>query len=194
MTTVPTSDSLSNLLVQGLQSSDDKLINDVVNKKETVIESTINNLPNVYVEPLFNFLQKALYEQGENVNYVICLRKLFQCKISQILNIPNIRNNLKMLSDTLDLRCDLLNKCYKLKGRLDLMFLMLNKEDESIREENIVIYEESSSEDDIEEEDEDEDGENIIEMMNSDDENLNEDDEKIENDHLIENGLNEEEQ
>lgn len=87
MTTVPTSDSLSNLLVQGLQSSDDKLINDVVNKKETVIESTINNLPNVYVEPLFNFLQKALYEQGENVNYVICLRKLFQCKISQILNV-----------------------------------------------------------------------------------------------------------
>lgn len=84
---VPTTDSLSNLLVQGLQSSDEKLINDVVNKKESVIESTIQNLPNAYVEPLFNFLQKALYEQGENVNYVVCLRKLFQSKISQILNV-----------------------------------------------------------------------------------------------------------
>ena len=84
---VPTSDSLSNLLVQGLQSSDEKLINDVVNKKESVIESTIDNLPNAYVEPLFNFLQKALYEQGENVNYVVCLRKLFQSKISQVLNV-----------------------------------------------------------------------------------------------------------
>lgn len=84
---VPTTDSLSNLLVQGLQSMDDKLINDVVNKKESVIESTINNLPNAYVEPLFNFLQKALYEHGENVNYVVCLRKLFQAKISQVLNV-----------------------------------------------------------------------------------------------------------
>ena len=88
-----------------------------------------------------------------------------------LTQIPNIRNNLKMLSDTLDLRCDLLDKCYKLKGRLDLMFLMLNKEIKPIREENIVIYEESSSE---EEANELEDGEDLIGLMNSDDEAVDE--------------------
>lgn len=103
---VPTTDSLSNLLVQGLQSSDDKLINDVVNKKESVIESTINNLPNAYVEPLFTFLQKALYEQGENVNYVVCLRKLFQSKISQVLNVSNLRTSTRSLT-TILIECTL---------------------------------------------------------------------------------------
>ena len=86
MASVPTTDSLSNLLVQGLQSNDDKLINDVVNKK-SVIESTINNLPNAYVKPLFNFLQKALCEHGENENYVVCLEILIQTKISQVLDV-----------------------------------------------------------------------------------------------------------
>jgi len=171
----PTTDSISNLLVQGLQSSDDALVNDVLNRKESVVESTINNLPNVYVEQLFNFLQRALYEQGENVHYVIGLRKLFQFKISHILNIPNIRNNLKMLSDTLDLRCDLLDRCYKLKGRLDLMFLMLNKDDRPLNEENIVIYEESSSEGEQPSDNEDD----LIGLMQSDDDEndnkLNED-------------------
>lgn len=90
MTNVPTTESLSNLLVQGLQSSDQLLISNVLNKKEGIVESTIRNLPNAYVEPLFNYLQKALYEQGENLNCVVCLRKLFQYKISQILNVSFI--------------------------------------------------------------------------------------------------------
>ena len=81
------SDSISNLLMQGLQSSNDKLINDVVNKEECVSESAISGLPDAYVEPLFNFLQKALYEQGENVNYVVCMRKLCESKISQVLKV-----------------------------------------------------------------------------------------------------------
>ena len=87
MTSASGSDSFLNLLVQGLQSNDDKLINDVVNKKKSVIESTINNLPNAYVKPLFNFLQKALCEHGENVNYVVCLEILIQTKISQVLDV-----------------------------------------------------------------------------------------------------------
>lgn len=104
--------------------------------------------------------------------------------------IPNIRNNLKMLSDTLDLRCDLLDKCYKLKGRLDLMFLMLNKdESRPIREENIVIYEESSSE----AEGEQENGEDLIGLMNSDDDAAADDDALMNDESDQENGLEDEE-
>ena len=93
-----------------------------------------------------------------------------------------------MLSDTLDLRCDLLDRCYKLKGRLDLMFLMLNKDERAIKEENIVIYEESSSE---AEQHSDDDEEDLIGMMQSDDEQFDDlnDDLLDEEDQFEENGL-----
>lgn len=59
------------------------------------------------------------------------------------LQIPNIRDNLKILSDTLDVRCDQLGKQ---KSQLDLVFSMLNKKKKLIHEEDIVINEESSGE------------------------------------------------
>lgn len=81
---MPTTDSQSNLL--DLQN--DKLISDAANKKnESVIESTINNLPNV--EPLSSLLRKAIHEPSEpseKVNYAGCLSEL-QSMESQVLNV-----------------------------------------------------------------------------------------------------------
>lgn len=86
--TLPRTDCLTNLLVQALQAGDDvKLVQLFNHNQENVMENTLRNLSSDYVQPLFQALNKFLLKNSTNPFYISWMRKLFQCKVSTIVNV-----------------------------------------------------------------------------------------------------------
>jgi hypothetical protein len=96
---IPRTDCLSNLLVQILQSGDETKFGQLLNhNQETVMENTMRNLPNEYIQPLFQALNKLLLRNSTNPFYICWMKKLFQCKVSAIVNVSKLNLRYHSLS------------------------------------------------------------------------------------------------
>ncbi|KAF7495879.1 WD repeat-containing protein 43 [Sarcoptes scabiei] len=146
-------DSLVNILIQGLQSNDVKMLSTVLQNEnsDSVISNTVKRLPIEFVPILLNQLQNELCRNGENYsNYLKWITLLLRHKISYLMTIPNISEKFSPLNQLLNARTTVLDKCYQLKGRLDLILTQTKIES---KKEKIsfmkpkITYESDSSDD-----------------------------------------------
>ncbi|KAI1284908.1 WD repeat-containing protein 43 [Halotydeus destructor] len=164
----PKTDSLIHLLVQGLQSGDQKMLDTVLCKRDdTMISNTIGKLPLDLIAPLLHELQRLLHYKGDNnIIAMKWLEILLHTKLSFILTLPDLEGSLASLLQLLNSRTDVFDRLLRLKGRLGLMLSQVKVEpDVRLNAEALLRYqEESSSSED--EGDDDDDADSFDEDMN----------------------------
>ncbi|XP_054153024.1 WD repeat-containing protein 43-like [Oppia nitens] len=188
----PSSDSLTHVLVQGLQSRDKKMLDTVFNNTdELVIKNTIKKLPIDCISLFLYELQSCLFSKSEQtVTYLKWLEQLLQLRLTFLMSLPNVEKEFGPLLQLLEARTQILERIYRLKGRLNLMMSQIHTQTLSsidtrrlTRKLAPIDYESSSSssddDDDNEEDVLDDDFKDILE--DSDDDDDNEDDVNIDN-------------
>ncbi|RWS02222.1 WD repeat-containing protein 43-like protein [Dinothrombium tinctorium] len=162
----PRADNFVHLLMQGLQSKDRRMLSTVLQRGDiNLIKNTIKRLPMEYLSSLLEELQRHLYYKGDiNFVYLKWLEALLQTKLSLILTLPNIHQQLVPILELLNIRCDIFDRMYKLRGRLNLMLSQIGEETDNndVSKEPLLKYEESSSD---EEEEENMDSDNEIQDL-----------------------------
>nr|XP_046914381.1 probable serine/threonine-protein kinase cdc7 [Dermatophagoides farinae] len=148
-------ESLVNVLVQGLQSNDGKMLSTVLQTDHTdiIIMNTVKKLPIQHVPKLLNQLQKGLIsgqqsqrESGSNSGvgqqysiYLKWITFLLRNRFSYLMTMPNSAEKFLPLKQLIQAKTASLEKCYQLKGRLDLI-LSQAKLDDTQGYEKIIIY------------------------------------------------------
>ncbi|RWS27075.1 WD repeat-containing protein 43-like protein [Leptotrombidium deliense] len=193
MSETPRADNFVHLLMQGLQSKDRRMLDTVLSRGDVnIITNTVKKLPIEYLSSLLSELQHRLYYKGDaNLVYLSWLETLLQTKLSIILTLPNIDSQLMPLLELLNIRCDIFDRVYKLKGRLNLMLSQITTEthEDTTKKEALLKYQDSSTEDESDKEDGEDEDDNQIEglmELNENDSDTDEDTEKDDEDEAME--------
>ena len=84
----PNTDSLVNVLMQGLKSNDIKMLETVLNSNETVIQNTLKKLPVSYIPLLVTELQRGLFKQSDQqAIYLKWISLMMKVKISYFMSV-----------------------------------------------------------------------------------------------------------
>jgi hypothetical protein len=196
----PTTDSSVHLLVQGLQSGDRRMLDTVFTRAdESVMKNTIDKLPLDLIPSLLNVLRKYLYYKGDNnIIYMRWLEKLIHSKLSFILTLPDLHNDLTPICELLNVRTDSFDRALRLKGRLNLMLSLATTSEatQSVPAKDALLkyQEESTSEDEDQEGDDDEEIMGYLDQnqMDVDEQNDDEDTDLDDNQGLV-NGVDDNE-
>lgn len=116
----PTSNSLCNILIQGLQSKDSKLVSTVLDcQEDDLIKGVLEILPANHVRQFVMELKSRLTD----VNSLRWLQELLVVKFSVLSSMPNVATVLSQIMEQLDDKCslDYYQKLLMLKGKMDLM-------------------------------------------------------------------------
>ncbi|KAL4237474.1 WD repeat-containing protein 43 [Mactra antiquata] len=154
----PKTDKLVTLLVQGLQSQDEKLLDQVFRNVELkVVQNTIRNLPIHLIIPLVQEVTKRMYGDAEaSKSKIVWIQTLLAVHTSYLTTFPEIIEAFSMLYQIMDSRVTMLGKLSRLKGKLDIIISQISaqtkeEEDHGTEQQALLQFEESSDEDDLEE-------------------------------------------
>ncbi|KAK5857073.1 hypothetical protein PBY51_010340 [Eleginops maclovinus] len=148
-------DNFAVLLVQGLESSDDSILNKVFQtRKEMVIKKTVARLPLPAVLPLVEELTKRL--QGHPFTAVLMVRWLkavLMHHTSYLASLPDLVTQLGVLYHMIESRVKMFHKLTKLHGKLYLLMTQVATSDSSNTVIDVdhtakLVYEEESSDED----------------------------------------------
>jgi len=183
----PSSDSLTQVLVQGLQSRDQQMLETVFkNTDEKVMRNTLKKLPVDCIQLFLSELQNCLlFKSEDSLVYIKWLEQLLSLRLPFIMTLPNIEEELSPLIELINSRTRILDRIYRLKGRLNLMFSQirtLNTTAAITRERAQIDYESSTSSDESEEDFIDDQMKDLIDD-NSDSDMISEDGKEEEEDH-----------
>jgi len=121
-------DSLVTLLTQGLQSSDNTLLDQVLShRNERVIEKTIRALPISALLPLIDCLNKCLYQSADKGLIASkWLRAVLSTHTSYLMTCPDISERLGPMYELIEARTRLYPKLARLHGKLSLIASQIN--------------------------------------------------------------------
>lgn len=173
-------DSLVNVLIQGLSSKDVTMLKTVIEcKDEQIILNTIKKLPVNFVPMLVAELQRGLFRNDDHqTTYLKWINLVLKTKIKYLMTVSDISKEFLSLNQLLMARTAILDRCYQLKGRLDIMMSQMKPQKYTrllTKIEPQLKYESDSSESDIEI-DEDEEADDVSSVDHKDLMNDNTDD------------------
>ncbi|POI29980.1 hypothetical protein CIB84_006270, partial [Bambusicola thoracicus] len=183
---LPQTDSFAVLLVQGLESNDEDILNKVLStRKETLIKNTVARMPIHAVIPLLHevgeipfHLTKRLQGNPYSASQMVrWLKFVFTLHASYLSTLPDLIPQLGMLYQLMESRVKTLQKLSRLHGRLFLLVTQVAASETvqdvtEINQTAKLVYEDESSEE------EGSDDEMIADKDS--DENWDEDEEKEE--------------
>uniref|UniRef100_A0A023FHN4 Putative wd-repeat protein n=1 Tax=Amblyomma cajennense TaxID=34607 RepID=A0A023FHN4_AMBCJ len=167
----PRVDNLSQLLLQGLQSNDAKLLNSVLQRTdETLLRNTVQRLPVSSILSLLKELHKRMHSRGSGVYpYMKWTKALISAHTCYLMTCQEASTLLLPLLELLEARTEVFEKVCKLRGRVDLIMTQVaarHRETELPSEPLCVIQDESSDDEDMDVDQESSEGEekNIWEL------------------------------
>ncbi|KAH6926359.1 hypothetical protein HPB50_017539 [Hyalomma asiaticum] len=181
----PRADNLSQLLLQGLQSEDPRLLNSVLQRTdETLLRNTVRRLPLSSVLSLLKELQQRMHSRGAGVYpYMKWTKTVISTHTSYLMTCKEANTLLSPLMELLEARTEMFEKVCRLRGKLDLIMAQVatRHEDMELPTEPLCVVNDDSSDDDIDQdgegsEDEKEEG-NIWELSDGDERSESEADE-----------------
>ncbi|XP_046863644.1 WD repeat-containing protein 43-like [Xenia sp. Carnegie-2017] len=116
--------SLTQMLVQALNSQDKKLLEDVLNgsTKPKVIQSTLRRLPVNYVIPFLTELVQRIQSSPSRSSYLVpWIKNIMSIHMAYLMTVPNLVDSLGGLYQLFESRVGIHSRLCKLQGRLDLM-------------------------------------------------------------------------
>lgn len=163
----PRADNLSQLLLQGLQSDDPKLLNSVLHRTdETLVKNTVRRLPLSSILSLLKELHKRMHSRGSGVfPYMKWAKCLIATHTSYLMTCQEANDLLTPLLELLEARTEVFNKVCRLRGRVDLIMSQVaaRKEDTKLSMDPLCVVQIESSED----EDMDQDSSDEVEEENN---------------------------
>lgn len=169
----PRADNLSQLLLQGLQSDDPKLLNSVLQRTdETLIRNTVRRLPLSSILTLLKELHKRMHSRGSGVfPYMKWTKALIATHTSYLMTCQEANALLTPLLELLEARTEVFEKVCRLRGRVDLIMSQVaaRHEETTVSMEPLcVVRIETSDEEDMDqdssEEEEEEEENNMWEL------------------------------
>ncbi|XP_072546671.1 WD repeat-containing protein 43 [Salminus brasiliensis] len=160
-------DSFAVLLVQGLESKDEKILNKIFQtKKEALIKKTVARLPPPAVLPLVEELSRRL--QGHPFAAILIvqwLKAVLTQHTSYLSSLPDLVSQLGMLYHMIESRVKLYHQLTRLHGKLYLLMTQAATSSSTPKSGDLdhtakLVYEEESS---------DEDGDSGAEGLHEDD-------------------------
>ncbi|KAG7210283.1 hypothetical protein KM043_011827 [Ampulex compressa] len=145
--------NMAQLLMQGLNSKDRTILNNVLfTKNETVIRNTIAKLPVQAITPLLKeltvMLQGKTYPSKIAVNW---LHLLLTTHAGHLLSHPDIAEWFSPILSLIDAKLMLLTDVSKLRGRVSLVTGQISQTNEErnkdITEESLLVYQDPDSSD-----------------------------------------------
>ncbi|XP_046859351.1 WD repeat-containing protein 43-like [Xenia sp. Carnegie-2017] len=145
--------SLTQMLVQALNSQDKKLLEDVLNgsTKPKVIQSTLRRLPVNYVIPfLTELVQRIQSSPSRGSHLVPWIKNIMSIHMAYLMTVPNLVDSLGGLYQLFESRVGIHSRLCKLQGRLDLMLSQVAAQTDEVIEkdqlnEPMMIYKEDDS-------------------------------------------------
>lgn len=120
---LPSADSLTELLVQSVASGDGKLMEEVLRvSKERLITSTIKKLPVPTVLPFMKKLLELLQRSpSRGLQLSLWIKTLLSAHAAYLMTVPQLGASLGTLHHMLEARVSTFSRLCQLQGKLDLM-------------------------------------------------------------------------
>jgi hypothetical protein len=154
--TPPRTDSVLQLLLQGLNSKDKHILQSVLERvDEEIINDTVKRLPLEAILPLLETLHH--YIQGKTplvFSHGKWLKAVLQHHTSYIMSSPECEEILSSMNTIIEARTRSYSKILQLKGKLDMIVKQINTQDEDDRfqpeliqpsKEALLVYQDDSS-------------------------------------------------
>ncbi|XP_028392907.1 WD repeat-containing protein 43-like [Dendronephthya gigantea] len=149
---IPKAGSLTQMLIQALNSQDKKLLDDVfiVSSKPKIIQSTIRRLPVNYVIPFVTELVHRIQASPSRGSHLVpWIKTILTIHMSYLMSVPNLVESLGGLYQLFESRVGVYSRLCKLQGRLDLMLAQVSAQTEVVEEEQLtepmMVYKEDES-------------------------------------------------
>ncbi|KAL1436783.1 hypothetical protein MTO96_049326 [Rhipicephalus appendiculatus] len=179
----PRADNLSQLLLQGLQSEDPRLLNSVLQRTdETLLRNTVRRLPLSSVLSLLKELQQRMHSRV-CIPYMKWTKTVVSTHTSYLMTCKEANTLLNPLLELLEARTEMFEKVCRLRGKVDLIMAQVatRHEDVDLPTEPLCVVNDDSSDDDIDQDAEhsDDEGEedNMWELSDGDERSRSEADE-----------------
>ncbi|CAB4056584.1 UTP5 [Lepeophtheirus salmonis] len=151
-TSPPRSDSLLQLLLQGLHNKDEKILSSVLDRTEiNIIDNTVKKLPVEAIIPLIEELHKYLRGRGiVSQSHSNWLKSILLHHSSFLMSIPNCDQVLSSLITMLEERTRNYTSLIQLQGKLNLITKQMSKHSEvgssseSVDREALLVYQHNS--------------------------------------------------
>jgi len=199
---LPTTQSLSTVLVQALKSNDNSMLDHCLfgtTTNQETVQNTVRRLPITSLIPFLNVLSKKLLSNPNAANLIVVwIRSILLHHTSYLMTIPDITKILSRLHQTVDSRLTVFKKLVKLSGRLELVLSQIAQHNtaENSAIVPLTVYNEGEEEGNVEEEvmefDENEDDKEGEEEGDSDNA-MNEDEENEDEEEDDDGGNNDDE-
>merc|ERR1712110_847284 len=147
----PRTDTLTQLLVQGLHSNDSRILDSVLDRADvTLIDNTVKRLPVEAVLPLVTILQKYIRGRGVvHASHAKWLKSVLSIHHGFLVCVPECQNILAPVYALLEARTQNYFQVLQLRGKLEMM---MKKSDDKqpnnnldIEQEALAVYQDTSS-------------------------------------------------
>jgi len=143
-------DSLAQLLVQGLHSKNKALLQSVLDRKEIpLIELSVKSLPVEYVVPLLEVLFQRLSTKSINMCHVLWAQCLVRTHVGYLVSSPHLQKEILLpLSDLISQRTANFLPILKLKGKIEMIQNQMkkNRNDEvTVEQPAQIVFQDDSS-------------------------------------------------
>lgn len=120
--TGPKTDTMAQLLVQGLHSKDANILNSVLDRDDPeLIDNTVKSLPVETVVPLLSVLMKRVQGRG-NTAKVRWTHSVLRNHAGYLISAPNVQKDILMpLNDIISARVSNYPQVLRLKGKIDMI-------------------------------------------------------------------------
>jgi len=149
--TPPRTDTLAQLLVQGLHGKDDRIVDSVLDRAdEQLIDNTVRRIPAEAVVPLVNTLQRYVKGRGVvNASHAKWLRSVLTIHTGFLMSLPDCQDLLGPVYALLEARTASYSSVLQLRGKLDMIMKQKSGrcEDTVIdtEKEALVVHQDDSS-------------------------------------------------
>ncbi|KAL0273648.1 UNVERIFIED_CONTAM: hypothetical protein PYX00_006272 [Menopon gallinae] len=149
----PKKDNMAHLLIQGLQSRDRTILNNILfQTDDAVVNSTVKNLPAQALVPLVRELTRLLSGQTYGSKCAVTwLTSVLRHHSGVLLSNPEIGTFFEPILSATEAHLSLLPSLLRLKGRLGLIMDQIEtnaKQDDECTNEPLITYQEQDSSDD----------------------------------------------
>ncbi|KAJ3043999.1 WD repeat-containing protein 43 [Rhizophlyctis rosea] len=181
LTKKPTANSLHNMLVQAVHSSDKDLMEQALRIHDaTMILATVRRLPSTIVVPFLDEILIRLEKAPSRANDLVeWMRAVLLVHSAYLMTVPHLVQQLSGLYRTLDGRCQVFPKLLRVAGRLDLVMSQIRMRNgrggEREEARAMAVYDEEEDDDEMDLSDND-----MVDGLG--DEEFDEDDEENESD------------
>jgi len=150
-TTTPRTDTLAQLLAQGLHSNDSRILDSVLDRADMeLIDNTVKKIPAEAVVPLVAVLQKYIKGRGMvNASHAKWLKAVLTIHTGYLVSVPDCQELLTPLYALLETRTQHYSQVLQLRGKLELLTRQtMDRQGDTVvdtEKQALLVYQDESS-------------------------------------------------